>query len=274
MYEFVKNFLLTTLQEAKQRDDDVLGWLIDVMLKIKDKPQYLEAMAQIMSYPADTETLNIFNNMFVLLIKHLREVGQTNPGYEKFSWQKSGPFILKQTLKQEFWWMISDIIGYFSLSEVRDSINFLARIINRLGSTQQDVKPMVLKLLDFMRSQGTAVYKVDPEKGHTIAARMEKDIYKIYQAGWKEGQIEDINNVVEELLKEHKGFDGQVYPSIKSQLPEIFEWSMTGMTGMFRDYQSVESFKQYPSYLKRLLSSLIKPFDMDERSHRGARILV
>ncbi|MCK5072720.1 MAG: hypothetical protein KAQ98_04785 [Bacteriovoracaceae bacterium] len=276
MYELLHDFLATTLQEAIDRNDDVEGWLIDIMLKIGKKPRLIEAITELVSYPSDLETLNIFNNMFVLLIKHLREEGETNSDYEKFSWNNPGLFIVKQTIKQEFWWMITDITGNYSLSETRNALNFGTDVILRLGTTENEIKPIMQKLLSFLKEEFTAVRKSNDKKSFATASVIERDILRLYISSWKDGQIEDINKVMQELLTGHTSFDNSMTPSIRSQLSQLFEWSMTGLPGMTRDYQSVVSSKKFTShgsYLRKLLKSLINPFNSNPKINEGAKSL-
>ena len=275
LYKFIYDVIINT-HSRYQQDGLVSDWLIDMLYAMKNNDEYVDIMASLLINPSDNQTINMFKNLLGLYIKRIKEIMEEDPTFGKFTWNQNGNKVIKQVLKQDIWWMITDLINQYTQDEFK---SFLKTCLDLIPKKQNDLEDTKVIFKTIIKHLGTQTNAILDNQGSKIfvGKQIQDHTARILKLKNSDQAVMSINALIEELTKTHFDFHDHEAALITEFFAELSEWSVESMLKLMKTYQVLVSqnpkLKMHGHFLKRLINSFISPFRNGEKSLESGKVL-
>ncbi|MFZ9000733.1 MAG: hypothetical protein ACO20H_05490 [Bacteriovoracaceae bacterium] len=220
--------------------------------------QELKYLLSTASYPSDIEALTNFNETMPLLVKFLFEI---DPRQD--FWETPGAKIFKILLRRENVKTIIDIMTPFNDREIIDALLAIREEVLLSGSTSDQVE-LLGRFTEYLVN---IIFRVNTQTEMPIANKVEDSLLYIIKDSYLPEDINRINTVLDFYGKSDlKDFENNVAMPLTDQLKPIIKYIIKDAYKGFSLYQNYfkNESSQYAdtAYLKRIISGLIRPFDL------------
>ena len=275
IYNFFMEKLIKS-QESYPKDALAIELIFKVLHEIEGKE--LDAIAGLIAYPQDIESLISFTGTYELFLKILKE----SNGHGRF-WEKPGIIALKQLMRQENLRALTDLTSGFNYSEVQKAIKVLFNSIVEVGTPSETVE--ILKVVRNFLTDQFLSYHTEREEGMVFI--FERLIRNIYGEIYENLSVEELNKLLDVIVgneadkangeKKFIDFSGNEAQSVITDMDNLNLFTLKYTHKLLGIYQGhfkrpVKDKKSDEDYFYKLVDSLITPFKMAD-SIKGARVL-
>jgi len=275
LYHFIYDVIINTHARC-QRNEVVTDWLVEIFHELKKNDEYTDMAVRLLINPSDSQTINMFKNLLGLFIKRIREIMEADPAFLHFTWQQKGNKVIKQALKQDIWWMLTDVVNEFTQDELKSFVKAGLDLILQEPSELGRTKILIKELIKYLGFQSSALLVVE-EKSTSVGKIIQHQVAQILKTKNSDQAILSVNTLIEEINKKHLDFYDHEPTQLVEHFNQLSEWGFESMPRLMKTYQNLvvkrDKLKLHDNYLKNLINSFIYPFrKSDEAQARGVAL--